>query len=176
MTCVTGLYEGTKESYLRGRIGQVQSFASKLLSKGLSVISPPGGHAIYLDMDEFFSDCNRKPDDFAAVGFTLELIKSYGIRSCETGPFMWEYDRKSEEERENSPNMVRFAVPRHVLSEEHINYTVAAIKELHDRRHLIPNVVITRGKDMRLRHFSCGLKTVSVSNDQVKMAVNGERR
>lgn len=48
------------------------------------------------------------------------------------------------------------------MSEEHIKYTVAAIKELHSRRHTIPNVTITRGKTMRLQHFSSGLKPVPV--------------
>jgi tryptophanase len=113
-------------------------------------------------MEDFFFGCDRKPDDFASVGFTVELIKDYGIRTAESGPFGWEWDKKSPEERVKIPNLVRFAVPRHVMSEEHINYTVAAVKELHGRRHTIPNMVITRGKDMRLRHFSSGLKPVPV--------------
>jgi tryptophanase len=114
-------------------------------------------------MDEYFRGCNRKPDDYASVGFTLELIKDYGIRAVESGPFGWEWDPKSPEERAKIPNLVRFAVPRHVLADEHINYTVAAIKKLHNRRHTIPNVIITRGKNMRLRHFSCGMKPVPVN-------------
>jgi tryptophanase len=82
MAAVVGLYEGTKESYLRHRIGQVQSFAQKLLANGLSVLSPPGGYAVYLDIKSFFHDCQRKPDDFASAGFTFELIRSHGIRAC----------------------------------------------------------------------------------------------
>jgi tryptophanase len=73
---------------------------------------------------------------------------------------MWEWDKKSSEERKKCPDLVRFAAPRHVLSEEHINYTVTAIKTLYYNRHMIPNVAITRGKDMNLRHFSSGLKPV----------------
>jgi tryptophanase len=164
MAAVVGLYEGTKESYLRHRIGQVQSFAQKLIANGLSVLSPPGSHAVYLDMQNFFQDSGRKPDDFASVGFTFELIRRHGIRACETGPFMWEWDERSAEERKNCPDLVRFAVPRHVLSEEHIDYTVAAIKDLYRHRHTIPNVAITRGKDMHLRHFSSALRPVPVKN------------
>ncbi|KAI3331728.1 pyridoxal phosphate-dependent transferase [Xylariaceae sp. AK1471] len=162
MTAVAGLYEVTKESYLRNRIFQVQSFAQKLQASCISVFSPSGGHAVYLDMDDFFYGCDRQPGDFASVGFTLELLKQYGIRAAEAGPFGWQWDKKSPEEQKKIPNLVRFAVPRHVLSEEHINYTVEAIKNLHSRRHTIPNVTITRGKDMRLRHFSCGMKPVPV--------------
>jgi tryptophanase len=127
------------------------------------VLSPPGGHAVYLEMDDFFSGCNRSPGDFASVGFTIELIRRYGIRAAESGPFGWEWDKKSPEDQQKIPNLVRFALPRHVLSDDHIGYTVAAIKSVYDRRHAIPNVVIIRGKDMRLRHFSSGLKPVPVN-------------
>ncbi|RYP86358.1 hypothetical protein DL769_000742 [Monosporascus sp. CRB-8-3] len=163
MAATAGLYETTQISYLRNRVFQVQSFAQKLQANGIAVVSPPGGHAVYLDMDEFFYGCDRKPEDFASIGFTLELIREYGIRAIEAGPFAWEWDKKSPEEREKIPNLVRFALPRHVLSDEHINYCVAAIKELHKRRHTIPNVAITRGKDMRLRHFQAGMQPVPVS-------------
>ena len=165
MSAVVGLYEVTKEPYLRNRINQVRSFAQKLQTNGVSVLSPPGGHAVYLDMDEFFFGCERRAEDFTAVGFTLELLKDYGIRAAEAGPFGWEWDKKTPELRAKIPNLVRFAVPRHVLSDQDIDYTVAAIKALHHRRHSIPNVKITRGRDMRLRHFSAGMKPIPA--DQV---------
>ncbi|KAI2625149.1 pyridoxal phosphate-dependent transferase [Xylaria nigripes] len=165
MASVVGLYEVTREPYLRNRINQVRSFAQQLQNNGIAVLSPPGGHAVYLDMDEFFHGCDRYPGDFPAVGFTLELLKDYGIRASESGPFGWEWDKKSPEMQATIPNLVRFAIPRHVLSEQHINYTVAAIKKLHNRRHSIPKVTITRGKDMRLRHFSAGLKPVPVNRN-----------
>ncbi|KAI1504829.1 beta-eliminating lyase [Biscogniauxia marginata] len=176
MTAVVGLYEVTKKSYLRNRIAQVQSFAQKLQGSGIAVLSPPGGHAVYLDMDEFFYGCNRKPADFASVGFTLELIKDYGIRAAEAGPFGWEWDKKSPEDRKNIPNLVRFAVPRYVLSDEHINYTVAALKELYNRRHTIPNVEITRGKDLRLRHFQSGMKPVPLDQTVTGTYISEARR
>ncbi|KAI1210831.1 pyridoxal phosphate-dependent transferase [Annulohypoxylon truncatum] len=163
MTAVVGLYEVTKEPYLRTRINQVRSFAEKLQADGVSVLLPPGGHAVYLNMDEFFHGCDRHAGDFPAVGFTLELLKDFGIRAAEAGPFGWEWDKKPPELQAKIPNLVRFAVPRHVLSDQHINYTVAAIKELHNRRHSIPNVKITRGKNMRLRHFSAGMKPIPVN-------------
>ncbi|KAI0378397.1 pyridoxal phosphate-dependent transferase [Hypomontagnella monticulosa] len=160
MAAAAGLYETTKLSFLRKRVSQVQSFAQKLHANGVATLSPPGGHAIYLDMEEFFYGCDRKLEDFASVGFTLKLIEEYGIRAIESGPFAWEFDKKSPEERAKIPNLVRFALPRHVLSDEHIDYAVAAIKELYKRRDTIPNVVITRGKEMRVRHFQAAMQPV----------------
>ncbi|KAI1346788.1 pyridoxal phosphate-dependent transferase [Xylaria sp. FL0043] len=163
MAAAAGLYEVTRENYLDNRISQVRSFAQKLHAIKIPVFMPTGGHAVYLDMDRFFYGCNRELSDFPSVGFTLELLKDYGIRAFEAGPFAWEWDRKSPEERKQIiPNLVRFAVPRYVFSDQHIDYTVAAIKNLYDRRHKIPNAEITRGKDMVLRHFSCGIRPVPV--------------
>jgi tryptophanase len=163
MAATAGLFEIVKEAYLHNRVTQVEMFAQQLQASGIAVLSPPGGHAVFLDMDDLFRGCNRKPDDYASVGFTLELIRAYGVRAVEAGHFGWEWDKKSPEERIKIPNLVRFSVPRHVMSDQHINYTVAAIKKLHDQRHKIPNVIITRGKNMRLRHFSCGLKPAPVA-------------
>lgn len=143
MAATAGLYEVTKQAYLANRITQVQKFATKVQAAGVAVLSPPSGHAIYLDMDDFFLGCGRSPGDFASVGFSLELLKDYGIREAETGPFGWAWDLQTEQERADIPNLVRFAVPRHAMSDDHIDYTVAAIRELHSRRHSIPNVVIT---------------------------------
>lgn len=163
MTAVVGLYEVTKESYLCNRISQVRHFAEKLSASNIPVLLPAGGHAVYLDMDEFFDGCDRHPGDFPSVGFTIELLKDYGIRATELGPFAGDWEKKSAEERRKIPNWVRLAVPRHVLLDAHIDYTVSAIKELYDRRDSIPNMKITRGQDMALRHFSCGMTPVSTS-------------
>ncbi|KAL3676697.1 hypothetical protein R1sor_026645 [Riccia sorocarpa] len=166
MAASVGLYEVTKESYLRHRISQVQSFAEKLHANGIPVLLPPGGHAIYLDMDGFFLGCDRAPEEFASVGFTLELLRDYGIRAAEAGPFAWEWDKKTSAERKNIPNLVRFAVPRNSMTDHHINYTVAAILQLHANRDMIPGVKITRGAESRLRHFQSGFLPVPVEVKQ----------
>ncbi|KAK9439931.1 beta-eliminating lyase [Metarhizium brunneum] len=176
MAAAAGLYETTKESFLRSRIGQVRSFAQKLHSAGVPILWPPGGHAIYLDMNAFFADCPRSPGDFASVGFTIELLRQYGIRAVEAGPFAWEWDKtQSEEERDAIPDLVRFAVPRNSMNDGHIDYTVAAIHKLYQQRHLLPNVRIIRGKHLRIRHFQCGFALVpaKVLVREMQLAMGG---
>ncbi|KAG8408530.1 hypothetical protein J3458_019562 [Metarhizium acridum] len=164
MAAAAGLYEATKESFLRSRIGQVRSFAQKLHSAGVPILWPPGGHAVYLDMSAFFANCSRSPGDFASVGFTIELLLRYGIRAAEDGSFTWEWDKKqSEEERDAISDLVRFAVPRNSMNDGHIDYTVAAVSKLYQQRHLLPNVRIVRGKHLRIRHFQCGFALVPAS-------------
>jgi tryptophanase len=160
MALAVGLYEVVEESYLRRRLSLIRYFAEKLAKNNIPVILPPGGHAVYLDMDKFFEGIDMKPDDFGGVGFTIELVKHYGIRACELGPFAFEWDKKPPEMRKGILNLVRFAVPRNMYNRSHIDYAVEAITELYNNRDKIPKVRINRGAELRLRHFQSGLEPV----------------
>ena len=157
MALAVGLYEVVKEPYLAERIGQVREFARKLANNGVPVVLPAGGHAIYINVEAFFKGVDMEIDDFGGVGFTIELLKHYGIRACELGAFAFEWDKKTPEQRKGILNLVRFAVPRNVYDTSHINYAVAAITELYHNRDKIPKVKVSRGSDLRLRHFQSGL-------------------
>ena len=169
MALAVGLYEIVKESYMHNRIHQVREFARKLAERNIPVLLPAGGHAVYLNMNEFFSGTDMSPEDFGGVGFTIELLRHYGIRACELGPFAFEWDQKTEEERGGILNLVRFAVPRNAYRSDHIDYTVAAIDELFRHRDEIPKVRITRGSSLRLRHFQTGLEPIFEKNDKKRI-------
>jgi tryptophanase len=160
MALAAGLYEVVKEPYLNERKTQVREFAGKLAKNGIPVVLPAGGHAVYLNMDKFLEGTDMKIDDFGGVGFTIELLKNYGIRAVELGPFAFEWDKKTSEQRKGILNLVRFAMPRNVYSTSHIDYTVAAITELYLNKEKIPKVKISRGSNLRLRHFQSGLRPI----------------
>ncbi|MFW9865119.1 MAG: tryptophanase [Candidatus Thorarchaeota archaeon] len=160
MALAAGLYEVIQETYLNERKIQVREFAKKLAQNGVPVILPAGGHAVYLDMNKFFEGMDTKIEDFMGVGFTIELLRQYGIRAAELGPFAFEYDKKSPEQRKGVLNLVRFAIPRNVYGLSHINYAIAAITELYNNRDKIPRVKISRGAELRLRHFQTGLQPI----------------
>ncbi len=156
----SSLYEVVDLNALNKRIFLVREFARKLAEKEVPVILPPGGHAVYIDMDKFFDGIDMKIDDFGGVGFTIELLKHYGIRACELGPFAFEWDKKTPEERKGILNLVRFAIPWNAYYISHIDYAVAAISELYRNRDKIPKVIISRGAELRLRHFQTGLQPI----------------
>ncbi|MFX1569977.1 MAG: tryptophanase [Promethearchaeota archaeon] len=160
MALAAGLYEVVKEPYLNDRKTQVREFARKLAINGVPVILPAGGHAVYINMEKFFEGTDMKIDDFGGVGFTIELLKHYGIRAVELGPFAFEWDKKTPEQQKGVLNLVRFAMPRNVYSAAHIDYAVAAITELFKNKSKIPKVKISRGAELRLRHFQTGLQPI----------------
>ena len=158
MALASSLYEIVSLNVLESRVLQVRVFARKLSEKGVPLILPAGGHAVYIDMDKFFEGMDIRIDDFGGVGFTIELVKHYGIRACELGPFAFEWDKKAPEERKGILNLVRFALPWNAYNNSHIDYTVAAVNELYVNRDKIPKVKISRGAQLRLRHFQTGLQ------------------
>jgi tryptophanase len=160
MALASSLYETVDLNALKKRIYLVREFARKLAENGVPLILPAGGHAVYIDMDKFFEGIDMKIDDFGGAGFTIELVKHYGIRACELGPFAFEWDKKTPEEQKSVLNLVRFALPWNAYNMSHINYTVAAITELYNNRDKIPKVKISRGAELRLRHFQTGLQPV----------------
>ena len=158
MALAAGLYECGRVEYLKERVEQCEYLAQGFYKNGVKgVVLPAGGHGVYINMDEFF-DGKRGHDSFAGAGFSLELIRRYGIRVSELGDFSMEYDLKTSEQQKEVCNVVRFAINRSQLSREHLDYVIAAVTELYKDRKSIPNMKITLGHKLPMRHFHAFLE------------------
>ena len=158
MALAAGLYEECDFNYQKARIDQCEYLAQGFYRAGVrGVILPAGGHGVYINMTEFF-DGKRGHETFAGQGFSVELIRRYGIRVSELGDYSMEYDLKTPEQQEELCNVVRFAVNRSQLSREHLDYVIAAVKALYEDRENIPNMCITWGRDLPMRHFHAFLE------------------
>mmetsp|Transcript_38912 Transcript_38912/g.34585 ORF Transcript_38912/g.34585 Transcript_38912/m.34585 type:complete len:167 (+) Transcript_38912:1020-1520(+) len=106
-------YESVDEEFLKSRIGQTLYVGKMLAKRGVPVITPPGGHALFVDINKMFPE--REWDEFAGVGLSLKMIEKYGIRGCELGYMAWELDRYVDKHgkfpEHMPPNFVRFAIP-----------------------------------------------------------------
>lgn len=158
MALAAGLYECCNFDYLDERVKQCEYLAQGFYKAGAKgVVLPAGGHGVYINMDEFF-DNKRGHETFAGQGFSLELIRRYGIRTSELGDYSMEYDLKTPEQQKEVCNVVRFAINRSQLSQEHLDYVIAAVKALYEDRENIPNVRITMGHNLPMRHFHAFLE------------------
>ncbi len=158
MALAAGLYEECDFNYQKARIEQCEYLAQGFYKAGVKgVVLPAGGHGVYINMTEFF-DGKRSHESFAGQGFSVELIRRYGIRVSELGDYSMEYDLKTPEQQEELCNVVRFAVNRSQLSREHLDYVIAAVKALYEDRESIPNMRITWGRDLPMRHFHAFLE------------------
>ena len=153
MALAQGLYESCRFDYVDARVKQCEYLAQGFYQAGIKgVVLPAGGHAVYINMDEFFGG-KRGHETFAGEGFSLELIRRYGIRVSELGDYSMEYDLKTPEQQAEVANVVRFAINRSQLSREHLDYVIAAVKALYEDRENIPNMRIILGHNMPKRHL-----------------------
>lgn len=158
MALAAGLYEECNFNYQEARVTQCEYLAQGLYKAGVKgVILPAGGHGVYINMTEFFDNA-RGHETFAGQGFSIELIRRYGIRTSELGDYSMEYDLKTPEQQEELCNVVRFAVNRSQLTKEHMDYVIAAVKELYEDRKNIPNMRIVKGRTLPMRHFHAFLE------------------
>ncbi len=166
MALVQGLYEEQRFDYQDERVKQVEYVAQGLYEAGVPVVLPAGGHAVYIDVDRFFG-YKRGHESFAGEGLSLELIHRYGIRVSELGDYSMEYDLKSPEQQAEVCNVVRLAFNRSMFSKQHLDYVIAALAQLYKDRDTIPNMRITFGKDLPMRHFHAWLEPYAPSADEL---------
>jgi tryptophanase len=146
-----GLVEVLDEHYLTYRIRSVEYLGEKLVSSGVPIVQPPGGHAIYLDAKRFAS--HLPPDHYPGQAIVCELYRVGGIRSVEIGSVMFgKYDPTG---RLISPAMelVRLAIPRRVYTQSHIDYVIEVVQEVYANRSELRGFRIVEEAPM-LRHFT----------------------
>ena len=63
-----------------------------------------------------------------------------------------------KEQQAELANVVRFAIDRSRLTQEHLDYVIAAVKALYEDRENIPNMRIVWGHNLPMRHFHAFLE------------------
>ena len=154
-----GVVEGLKtvvhEEYLTYRINQVQQFGAAVDEQcGASVVvKPVGGHAIYLDLDQFFAGTKLRDDQFPGVSLTALLLIA-GHRMCELGVYSFgKYADGHEIGPDPRVNNVRAAVPRLCYEDSDLQSAAEAVGILYRRRDKIPGIEVVYGQDRPMRHF-----------------------
>lgn len=153
MVIAKGLAQVVKEQYLDSRIGLVHAFGEYMQNRGVPVLTPFGGHAVYIDMNKFLVDTSHRPDDFGGVALTALLLLK-GVRLCELGNFTFgAYDPDTKMETFPQHNFVRCAVPRNRYELQDLQYVADCVSQLYQQRHELPRAVPIYGRELALRHF-----------------------
>ncbi|MGD2135047.1 MAG: tryptophanase [Gemmatimonadales bacterium] len=147
-----GFDEVLDERYLEHRIGQVRAFGEALAARGIPIVRPVGGHAVYLDAKRFLPHIPQ--DQFPAQALTCALYLEGGIRGCEIGGLMFEADGKWPE-----LELVRLAVPRRVYTKSHLEHVVDVCALLLENREAIRGLKLTYETPV-LRHFTARLAPI----------------
>ncbi|MCF8379473.1 MAG: tryptophanase [Bacteroidales bacterium] len=153
-----GLNEVLDEQYLESRIRQVDYLGQKLISYGIPVQQPIGGHAVFVDATEFYKHIDI--NEFRAQILAIELYLESGVRGVEIGALLADRDPISRKNRFPKVEMLRLAIPRRVYTYNHMDYVAAALKNVFDRRHDIKNGYQIIQEAPIMRHFTLELRKI----------------
>ena len=153
-----GLEEVVDEHYLEYRIRSTEYLGEKVLSAGVPIIEPPGGHAIYIDAKRFLP--NVPPSQYPGQAIVCELYIEGGLRTVEIGSVMFgKYDKKTGELISPPMELVRLAIPRRVYTQSHIDFVAEVVIEVFKNREKLKGYEITYEAPM-LRHFTAKFKPI----------------
>jgi tryptophanase len=146
-----GLSEVVDEHYLAHRIEQVAHLGERLRARGVPVLVPFGGHAVYVDAAAFLPHVPR--EEFPGQALAVALYLESGVRSVEIGSVM--FGRKDGDGKPIHPQheLVRLAVPRRVYMTEHLDFVADSLARLWERRDEIAGFEFEYQADV-LRHFT----------------------
>lgn len=153
-----GFREVLDEHYLEYRLRSVAYLGEGLMKRGVRIVEPPGGHAIYIDATHF---CDHlTPDDFPGQALLCAFYRHAGIRAVEIGSVMFgRVDPTTGQAIHPPMQLVRLAVPRRVYTQSHIDYTIEAVGEVFQNRRAIRGLRISEAPEV-LRHFSAKFQEV----------------
>lgn len=153
-----GLNESTEFDYLETRIKQVEYLGDKLISYGIPIQRPIGGHAIFVDASRILSKLPK--EQLRAQTLGIELYLEAGIRGVEIGTLLADRDPETRENRYPDLELLRLAIPRRVYTNNHMDVIAAALKNVFDRRDSITKGYKITWEAPIMRHFTVELEKV----------------
>lgn len=160
-----GLREGLDEDYLAYRLGQTAYLADRLLEKGIPIIEPPGGHAVYLDAGQLLSHIPQ--GEFPGQALSVELYLEGGIRAVEIGSVMFAHlDPETDQFVYPKLELVRLAIPRRVYTQSHLDYVADTLVSIAERKENLRGYRFTYAPPL-LRHFTARFEPVQISDEQI---------
>ena len=125
-----GLKEAVHPDYLRYRIRSTGYLGDALVKAGVPVLTPIGGHAVYLDARALLP--HIPPLEYPGEALAVALYEAGGVRSIEIGTVM--FGRQPDgSEVPAALDLVRLAIPRRTYTQSHIDYVIEVCE--HVARH-----------------------------------------
>jgi tyrosine phenol-lyase len=127
-----GITESVQDDHVHSRVGQVLYLGELLAEWGVPIVTPIGGHAIFLDAKRFYPHISQ--DQFPAQTLASELYLDSGVRSMERGNVSAGRDPKTGGHRYPALELTRLTIPRRVYTQAHMDVVAESVKAVYDNR------------------------------------------
>ncbi|MBC8404186.1 MAG: tryptophanase [Planctomycetes bacterium] len=145
-----GVEEMLDDHYIRSRVRQTAALGKMLTDVGVPIVTPPGSHAIFLDVKKFLPHVPQ--DHFPAQRLAAELYVETGVRSMERGIVSKGRNPVTGENYHPELELVRLTIPRRVYTRDHMRAVADGIIRLHKKRDQIHGLHCTYEPE-KLRFF-----------------------
>lgn len=127
-----GIREMIDDDYIAHRVGQVRYLGRQLLDAGVPIVTPIGGHAIFLDARRFLPHVDQ--EKFPAQAIAAALYEDSGVRSMERGIVSAGRDPLTFRNRTPKLELVRLTIPRRVYTDRHMDVVAESVIRLYEHR------------------------------------------
>jgi tyrosine phenol-lyase len=138
------------DDHARARIGQVEYLGNRLVKYGVPVVTPIGGHGVFLDAGRILEHLDQ--DEYPAQALTAAIYVDSGVRGMERGNVSAGRDPQTGENRHPKLELVRLTIPRRVYTQSHMDVVAESVIEVYERRTEIGGLEFTYEPD-DLRFF-----------------------
>lgn len=150
-----GLKEVFDADYLHYRIRSTGYLGEHLRAKGIPVVWPIGGHAVYIDAKKLYP--HIPVTEYPGQSLVCDLYLKGGIRCVEVGSVMFgKYDAQGALVPAKN-ELVRLAIPRRVYTQSHIDFVLDIFDDILEMRDHKRGYAITYEPPF-LRHFTARFK------------------
>jgi tyrosine phenol-lyase len=127
-----GIYESVNDDHVRTRVEQVRYLGDLLTAWGIPIVTPVGGHAIFLDARRFYPHIPQ--DQFPAQTLAAELYLDSGVRGMERGVVSAGRDPETGDHRYPALELTRLTIPRRVYTQAHMDVVAESVKAVYEQR------------------------------------------
>lgn len=127
-----GIREMVDDDYIAHRVGQVRHLGDQLLAAGVPIVTPIGGHAVFLDARRFLPHVPQ--ERFPAQAIAAALYADSGVRAMERGIVSAGRDHVTFKNRTPKLELVRLTIPRRVYTDRHLDVVAESVIRLHHDR------------------------------------------
>ena len=145
------------DDHVRSRVGQVEYLGDGLIKRGIPIVRPVGGHAVFLDARAILEHLPQ--EQFPAAALTAAIYLDAGVRGMERGIVSAGRDRATGENHHPKLELTRLAIPRRVYTQSHMDVTVESIGRVYEQREKVVGLKFTYEPD-ELRFFQARFEKI----------------